>query len=138
MAAQAFHGGGETHPERILVVVELTGGNDGLDTVAPYSNDDYQQARPTLGLKADKVLKLNDEFGLHPSLGGLKKIWDEGLVAASCTAAAIPNPDRSHFSSMEYLAHGHAAPGAERRAGWAALPMPTGRRRSRTPSSISR
>ena len=58
IAAQAFQGGGEAHPERILVVVELTGGNDGLDTVIPYSNDDYQRARPTLGLKANGVLKL--------------------------------------------------------------------------------
>src|SRR5262245_25974484 len=80
LAAQAFQGG-EVHPERVLVVVELSGGNDGLDTVAPYSDDEYHKARPTLGLKAKDVHKLNDEFGLHPLLGGMKKIWDEGQVA---------------------------------------------------------
>jgi len=100
VAAQAFQGG-ETHPERILVVVELTGGNDGLDTVAPYPHDEYQKARPTLGLKPNDVLKLNDEFGLHPRLEGLKAIWDEGQVAI-VHGCGYPNPDRSHFSSMEF------------------------------------
>src|SRR5579862_8420359 len=101
IAAQAFQGRGEAHPERILVVVELTGGNDGLDTVAPYSNDAYLKARPTLGLKANQVLKLDDNFGLHPRLGGLKAIWDDGRVAL-VQGCGYPNPDRSHFSSMEY------------------------------------
>jgi uncharacterized protein (DUF1501 family) len=101
IAAQAFQGGGEAHPERILVVVELTGGNDGLDTVAPYSNDDYHKARPTLGLKKNTALIINDEVGLHPRLGGLKAIYDEGRVAI-VQGCGYPNPDRSHFSSMEY------------------------------------
>ncbi len=100
VAAQAF-AGGETHPERILVVAELTGGNDGLDTVAPYTNDDYHRARPTLGLKKDSVLRLNDEFGLHPSLGGLKAVWEDQQLAI-VQGCGYPNPDRSHFTSMEY------------------------------------
>jgi uncharacterized protein (DUF1501 family) len=82
-------------------VVELTGGNDGLDTVIPYSNDDYRRARPTLGLKANGVLKLDDDIGFHPRLGGLKAIWDDGLVGL-VQGCGYPNPDRSHFSSMEY------------------------------------
>src|SRR5215472_8218421 len=80
VAAQAF-AGAEKHPERILVVAELTGGNDGLDTVAPYRNDDYHRARPTLAMKKETALPLNDEFGLHPNLTGLKAVWDDGQLA---------------------------------------------------------
>lgn len=101
IAAQAFQGGAEAHPERILVVVEMTGGNDGLDTIAPYTNDAYHKARPTLGLKKDTALSLNDELGFHPRLGGMKAIYDEGRVAL-VQGCGYPNPDRSHFSSMEY------------------------------------
>src|ERR1700733_1406603 len=68
IAAQAFQGGAEPHPERILVVVELTGGNDGLDTVAPYTNDAYLKARPTLGMKKETALRIDDELGFHPRL----------------------------------------------------------------------
>src|SRR5438552_1904159 len=100
LSAQEFHGR-ETHPERVLVVVELAGGNDGLDTVVPYANDDYHRARPTLGVKKATALKANDEFGFHPSLGGLQKIWDDGRVAV-VHGCGYPNPNRSHFSSMEY------------------------------------
>jgi uncharacterized protein (DUF1501 family) len=101
LAAQEFHGGHEAHPERVLVVVELTGGNDGLDTVMPYTNDAYAKARPTLAGTKKSALRANDDFGFHPSLGGLKKIWDDGLVAV-VHGCGYPNPNRSHFSSMEY------------------------------------
>jgi uncharacterized protein (DUF1501 family) len=131
VAAQAF-AGGEAHPERILVVAELTGGNDGLDTVAPYTNDDYHRARPTLGLKKEQVLKLNDEFGLHPSLGRLRSVWDDGQLAV-VQGRGYPNPDRSHFTSMEFW---HTAtPHVAQNTGWvAALPTPIGRNRSPAPS----
>ncbi len=114
VAAQAF-AGSEKHPERILVVVELTGGNDGLDTVAPYRNDDYHRARPTLGMKKDTVLPLNDEFGLHPNLAGLKAVWDDGQLAV-VHGCGYPDPDRSHFSSMEFW---HTAtPHVAQSTGW--------------------
>src|SRR6202023_2846759 len=67
----------------------------------PYTNDAYLKARPTLGLKKDTALRLTDDLGLHPRLGGLKAIYDEGLVAI-VQGCGYPNPDRSHFSSMEY------------------------------------
>lgn len=101
MAAPAFQASGEARPERIMVVVELNGGNDGLDTIIPWRDDGYRKSRPTLGLGKDKSLPLSDDFGLHPSLGGLKRLWDQGLVAA-IHGCGYPNPDRSHFSSMEY------------------------------------
>lgn len=101
LAAQALDSGREAHPERILVVVELNGGNDGLDTVIPWNNDAYRKARPTLATSKDAILKANDGYGFHPSLGGLKKLWDDSLVAV-IHGCGYPNPDRSHFTSMEY------------------------------------
>src|ERR1700749_897737 len=56
----------------ILVVLQMAGGNDGINTVVPYANDHYHNARPRIGLKAGEVLKLNDELGFHPSLDGFK------------------------------------------------------------------
>ncbi|MGH7969676.1 MAG: DUF1501 domain-containing protein, partial [Limisphaerales bacterium] len=65
----------------ILVVLQMAGGNDGINTVVPYANDDYHRARPRLGLSADKVLKLNAEVALHPNLTGLKELYDGGQLA---------------------------------------------------------
>jgi uncharacterized protein (DUF1501 family) len=101
LAAQTFHGGAEPHPERILVVVELSGGNDGLDTLIPYGDDAYHRARPTLRHTDRSLLRVDDYLAVHPSLGGLKRILDDGLVAV-VQGCGYPNPNRSHFSSMEY------------------------------------
>src|SRR4051794_20634300 len=57
----------------ILVIVQMAGGNDGLNTVIPFANDHYRRARPRIGLAANKILKLNDEIGLHPNLTGFKE-----------------------------------------------------------------
>lgn len=86
--------------ERILVVVQLTGGNDGLNTVIPYADDLYHKSRPTLGIAADRVLKLDDAMGLHPDMTGLKKLFDKGLLNV-IGGVGYPNPDRSHFRSMD-------------------------------------
>jgi uncharacterized protein (DUF1501 family) len=83
----------------ILVVLQLAGGNDGLNTVIPYSNDYYQKARPTLGIKSN-LLKLDDHFALHPSLQGLKEIYDQGELSV-IHGIGYPNPNRSHFRSTE-------------------------------------
>ncbi|MEJ7666228.1 MAG: hypothetical protein WKG07_45315 [Hymenobacter sp.] len=84
-----------------LIVVQLGGGNDGLNTLVPYRNDLYFKARPTLALReADGLLPLNDELALHPSMKGLKGLFDQGQVAI-CNAVGYPNPDRSHFRSMD-------------------------------------
>jgi uncharacterized protein (DUF1501 family) len=101
LALEGVLGKQPARPERILVVVELSGGNDGLDTVIPYADDDYQRVRPTLAQNARGVLRIDDRYGLHPSLVGLKTIWDDGLVAA-VHGCGYPDPDRSHFSSTEY------------------------------------
>ena len=100
----------------ILVVLQLSGGNDGLNTVVPLGNDDYHQARPQLGLDAKACLKLDDATGLHPALKGVKTLYDEGH-AAIVQAVGYPNPNRSHFRSMEIW---HTASDADQvsRHGW--------------------
>lgn len=84
----------------ILVVLQLAGGNDGLNTLVPYADDAYHRARRVLGIKADAILKLNDYAGLHPKLTGLKSIYDEGHLAV-VQGVGYPNPNRSHFRSTE-------------------------------------
>jgi len=86
---------------RRLIVVQLGGGNDGLNTLVPYRNDLYHKARPTLALReGDGLLPLGDELALHPAMKGLKGLFDQGQVAI-CNAVGYPNPDRSHFRSMD-------------------------------------
>jgi uncharacterized protein (DUF1501 family) len=83
-----------------LVIIQLSGGNDGLNTVVPYRNDNYYKARPTLGLTEKEVIKLNDELGLHASLAPLKRLYDDGYVSI-INNVGYPNPVRSHFRSMD-------------------------------------
>jgi uncharacterized protein (DUF1501 family) len=94
--ARAAEPGGET----VLVVLELTGGNDGLNTVVPYGDDLYHKARPTLRLTADKVVKVDDRIGLNPGLRGLEKLLAADQLAI-VQGVGYPNPDRSHFESMD-------------------------------------
>jgi len=84
----------------ILVVLQMAGGNDGINTVVPYANDFYHKARPKIGLKAGDVLKLNDQVGLHPAMTGFKELYDAGQLAI-IQGVGYPNPNRSHFRSTE-------------------------------------
>jgi uncharacterized protein (DUF1501 family) len=84
----------------ILIVVQMAGGNDGLNTVVPYADDAYYRARPRLGLPADKILKIDSYCGLNGKLTGVKSLFDEGHVAI-VHGVGYPNPDRSHFRSTE-------------------------------------
>lgn len=84
----------------ILVVLQMAGGNDGLNTVVPYNNDFYQKARRSIALSAKQVLKINDEVGLHPSLEGFKNLYDAGSLSI-VQGIGYPNPNRSHFRSTE-------------------------------------
>jgi uncharacterized protein (DUF1501 family) len=101
LQAQAADGKGKNGS--ILVVLQMAGGNDGLNTVAPFTNDHYHKARPRLGFKADDVLKINDEIGLNPALVGFKALYDEGALAV-VQGIGYPNPNRSHFRSTEIWA----------------------------------
>ncbi|MBC8095549.1 MAG: DUF1501 domain-containing protein, partial [Akkermansiaceae bacterium] len=84
----------------ILVILQMAGGNDGLNTVVPFGNDFYRQARPRIGIGADQVLKLNDQVGLHPALGAFKGLYDAGQLSV-IQGVGYPNPNRSHFRSTE-------------------------------------
>ncbi len=86
--------------ERVIVVLSLSGGNDGLNTLIPYSNPAYYDYRGTLGIPEDQVIPINDEVGFHPSMTELKKIYDEGNMAV-IQGVGYPNPSRSHFRSMD-------------------------------------
>ncbi|RMF84889.1 MAG: DUF1501 domain-containing protein [Planctomycetota bacterium] len=86
--------------ERILVVVQLTGGNDGLNTVIPFEDDRYHRLRPTLRIGPQRVLKLNDTLGLHPEMAAFQRMYDDGLLSV-VTNVGYPNPNRSHFASMD-------------------------------------
>jgi uncharacterized protein (DUF1501 family) len=85
---------------KTVVVVQLSGGNDGLNTIVPYRNDLYYKNRPTLGLKREELLRVDDELGFNPALKALKGIYDDGLMSV-INSVGYPNPDRSHFRSMD-------------------------------------
>jgi uncharacterized protein (DUF1501 family) len=90
------------HPEddRILVVLQLSGGNDGLNTVVPYGDPVYGRVRSTLRLPEKDVLRIDGYLGLHPNLKDLKALYDQGKVAI-VQGASYPNPTRSHFEAMD-------------------------------------
>jgi uncharacterized protein (DUF1501 family) len=100
--------------DHILVVVEMTGGNDGLNTVIPYADDLYRKARPTLGFTKDQVVRLNDEVGLHPSMRSFQTLL--GGQLAVIQGVGYPNPDRSHFESMDKWHSGD--PRGKTQSGW--------------------
>lgn len=85
---------------KILVVIQLSGGNDGLNTIIPYQNDVYYQSRPTLAIPPAEVLPASDELGFNPALHALQPLYDEGLLSI-VNSVGYPNPDRSHFRSMD-------------------------------------
>lgn len=86
--------------ERILVVIQLTGGNDGLNTIVPYKHDAYRKARPSLALAERDVLKISDELGFHSAAKGLKALYDQGKLAV-VQGVGYPNANLSHFESMD-------------------------------------
>lgn len=92
--------GGLPLGQKRLVIVQLGGGNDGLNTVIPYGDDLYYTARPQIGIPAAKVIRLNDHQGIHPALEPLRNLYDNGEVAIF-NAVGYPNPNRSHFRSMD-------------------------------------
>lgn len=85
---------------KILIVVQLSGGNDGLSMVVPYADDIYHRARGDLAHGPKTVLRLNDYIGLHPNLTGLKDLYDDGMLSV-VQGVGYPNPNRSHFKSMD-------------------------------------
>lgn len=85
---------------KVVVVIQFSGGNDGLNTVIPVRNDIYYKERPRLGIKKESSLLLTDEVGLNPALAAFKGLYDEGNLSI-LNSVGYPNPDRSHFRSMD-------------------------------------
>jgi uncharacterized protein (DUF1501 family) len=109
---------------RILVVVQLDGGNDGLNTVVPHGDDAYHRSRPKLAIKAKALKPIDDHVGLHPSLGGFARLRDEGRLAI-VQSVGYPNPNRSHFESMATWQTARLNPGQEE-SGWLARAIDAG------------
>lgn len=106
---------GEHENERILVVVELTGGVDGLNVLVPIENDHYYRARPTLSIPKAAARRVSDEFGFHPRAAGFERLFKDGRMAV-VHGCGYPNSSLSHFSSLDYW-HTAVPHGSETR-GW--------------------
>ncbi|HEY2786638.1 MAG TPA: DUF1501 domain-containing protein [Fimbriiglobus sp.] len=87
--------------DTILVVIQLTGGNDGLNTVIPYKNPDYYKYRPTIGIPKDQVKGIGGDVGLHPALDPLARLLNDRSAVGVLQAIGYPNPSQSHFRSMD-------------------------------------
>lgn len=83
-----------------LVIIQLSGGNDGLNTLIPFRDDNYYKSRPIIGLKKEDIINLDNELGLHPSLLPLKKLYDYGYLSI-INNVGYPNPNRSHFRATD-------------------------------------
>lgn len=102
---------------RVLVVIQLDGGNDGLNTLIPLQNDAYAKLRPTLKVATKDVVKFNDSFGLHPQMRPLEKLIQAGHVCA-LPGMGYPNPSRSHFESMAVWHTAQRDPEEHKGYGW--------------------
>jgi uncharacterized protein (DUF1501 family) len=100
---------------RILVVVEMSGANDGLNTLVPYAEDEYYRLRPRIGLRADKVRKIDDRYGFNPSMSGFEQLYKDGKMAI-VHGCGYPQQSLSHFQSMAYWHTG--VPNGGERFGW--------------------
>lgn len=96
--------------DTVLVVVQLTGGNDGLNTVVPFTNADYYKLRPNIAVAKDQVKKLTDDVGLHPAMAALAKLYTDDSAVCVVQGVGYPNPSQSHFRSMDVW---HAASTAD-------------------------
>ena len=86
----------------VLVVLQLSGGNDFMNTVVPYTNGDYQDARPLVRVKEEEALPIDDTLAFHPSAAPLKELYDQGKVGV-VQGVGYPNSSRSHFRAMDIM-----------------------------------
>lgn len=102
---------------RSLVIIELSGGNDGLNTVVPFEDSQYYNLRPNIAIPQNQVLKLKDGLGLHPQMGALHKMYQDGKVAV-VQGVGYPNPNFSHFESADIWYSAQPGLGSAARSGW--------------------
>lgn len=107
--------GGKASGDTVLIVCQLSGGNDGLNTVVPWANKKYYELRPTIGIAEDQVLKINNDLGFNPALKGLAELYTQKKVAI-IQNVGYPRPNRSHFKSMDIWQS--ASPESAMKNGW--------------------
>ena len=101
--------------DRILVVFEMSGGNDGLNTLVPYTDDAYYRQRPNLGIRPDKLRKIDDRWGFNAGMAGFERLYKDGQLAV-VHGCGYDGPSFSHFTSMAYWHT--AAPNSGEEYGW--------------------
>lgn len=106
----------KSNDETVLVMVQLSGGNDGLNTIAPFTEAAYRKARPTLAVRADDALKIDKSYGFHPAAQGLSNLLENNRLAI-VQGVGYANPNRSHFESMD-IWHTCRRKAATRNDGW--------------------
>ncbi|WP_152286113.1 DUF1501 domain-containing protein [Flavicella marina] len=99
-----------------LVIIQLAGGNDGLNTIVPYTNDIYYRERPRLSIKKDEVIRINGDLGFHKNMAPLKNLYDQGYLSI-INNVGYPNPNRSHFRSTD-IWHSASASDEYLQTGW--------------------
>ena len=109
-------GGRRDTKDTVLVIVELAGGNDGLNTVVPFENDVYGRSRTTLRMAKKDVLKINDELGFHPAVEGFRRLFDEGHLSI-VQGVGYPKPNGGHDQAVLDW-HSAQPHGTNRQAGW--------------------
>jgi uncharacterized protein (DUF1501 family) len=107
--------GKKLDPDAVLVVCQLSGGNDGLNTVVPVNSEQYYKMRPTLGIPKDQALGFADGLAFHPAMAGMHELYKKGQVAV-IQNVGYPNPNRSHFRSMDIWQS--ASPDDKMKHGW--------------------
>ena len=112
----------EPGKDSILIVLEMTGGNDGLNTVIPQRDDEYHRLRPTLGFQRNQLVRINDELGLHPAFQQMGQLLQQSKLAI-IQGVGYPNPNRSHFESMDRWQCGEVAAKVSGH-GWLAKSVP--------------
>ena len=90
----------DSQKDKVLVVVQLSGGNDALNTIVPYADPLYMDNRPMVRVDLERVLPINESIGFTPTMAPIKELWDQGKVAI-IQGIGYPHPNRSHFRSMD-------------------------------------
>ena len=111
----ASRAAGERTDDRILVVLEMSGGNDGLNTVVPYADDTYYRLRPHIGIRPERVRRIDERFGFNPGMSGFERLYKDGRLAI-VHGCGYDQPSFSHFASMAYWHT--AAPNSGEQTGW--------------------
>jgi uncharacterized protein (DUF1501 family) len=128
---QAARAAGAKADSKILVVVQLDGGNDGINTVVPLADEAYAKLRPTLAIKPADALKLTDVAGLHPAMRAMAKMIEDGCLSI-VQGVGYPNPNRSHFESMRIWQTARSAPEPSQ-VGWIGSALDQSPRPARAP-----